>query len=126
LKSCAENFVSAEAYVDGCVSPVCVDSPAIADTLRWAAGGFNGSLFGLAPNSFAYKLQPSLSLASREALRRIERSKNSAESIQKTFSESIRKRCIDAGITLAVDAAVFKHFGATIGADRWPALKTLH
>ena len=69
-----ENFVSAEAYVDGCVSPVCFDSPAIADTLRWATGGFNGSLFGLASNSFAYKLQPSLSLASSEASLRIERS----------------------------------------------------
>ena len=125
LKVSAEAHVPGTAYVKGCVSPLCFDTPAIADTLRWAADGFKGTLFGLPANSFAYKLQPALSVASAEASRKIKLSQDPSKKIQRTFSESIRRRCLDADITCAVEAVVLKHFGVVMCVDRWPALKAL-
>jgi hypothetical protein len=122
LKGKAEEFVPGKSYVNGCVSPACFDSPAIVDTLRWADGGFVGTLFGLPRNSFVYKLQPLLCEAAREAKLRIVASRLPA---QTTFSELIRKRCVDADITPIVGKIISRNFGVEISAETWPRMKAL-
>ena len=51
LQSQAERSVPVQLFCQGCISPACFDSPAIAATLRWASGGFKGALYGLPQNS---------------------------------------------------------------------------
>ena len=107
----AEARVPGSAYVKGCVSPLCFDTPAIADTPRWAADGFRGALFGFPANSFVYKMQSELKLATREAQLRIRRSKVDATKLQKTYNECIRKRCIDDDISSTIRALMERNFG---------------